>query len=103
FECLCLGFAQESKIETEGAIRAFSARNRLKDEIERRSVSHSLHLRSDVGEDAGLCGNVESYSYAVEHACQGHDLGYVIRNRVHADDGVTAAIRQVVPDACRNA
>ena len=59
-------------------------------------------MRGDVGEDAGLGGEIKGLADMVEHAKEGFNGGNVVGGGIDADDGVTVGIDQTVDNGSRD-
>jgi len=100
-----MGFLDESEVDAEAGVGGFGAADGLEEEIEWRAVLHGLHLRGEVGEDAGLGGDLVAAADVVDEMEERGEGGNVVGDGIDADDGVAGAKEEAVEngggDACR--
>ncbi|MNT08885.1 hypothetical protein D3C72_1436430 [compost metagenome] len=94
---------QQRQADAEGRIGALAAGHRLEHQIHRRALPDRAQGIGDVGQHAGLRGDVEAAAQLVDHAQQRDNGAQVVRSRVDADGGIAAAIEQPVDDRRGNA
>ena len=93
-----MSFIDECEVDAEAGVGGFSAADGLEEEVEWRAMLHGLHLRGEVGEDAGLSGDLVAAAYVVDEMEEGGESGDVVGDGVDADDGVAGAEEKTVED-----
>jgi hypothetical protein len=79
---------QHVQLHPERGVAALGAGDRLEHQVDRRALPDQVQRRRDVGEHAGLGGNVEAGTDVVQQPQQFGDGGRRVRRRVDADDRV---------------
>ncbi|KAI3488917.1 hypothetical protein L1887_46947 [Cichorium endivia] len=92
-------FLQHIQIDPETGVGRLGAGDGLEHQVQRHATVDGLDRGGDVGQHAGLGGNVIALDDGVEHLQQGADRGDAVGGRVDADHGVTVAVEQAVEDA----
>ncbi len=100
---MLVSFFEESEVDAEACVGGFGASDGLEEEVERCSLLHGLHLRGEMGEDAGLDGDLVAAADVIDEMEERGESGYVIGDGVDADDGVAGAEEEAVEDGCCDA
>src|SRR5271163_3768819 len=93
-----MGLFDEGEVDPEAGVGSFGASDGLKEEVEWRALLHGLHLRREVGENAGLGGDLVSAADVVDELEERGDGGDIVGDGVDADDGVAGAEEEAVED-----
>ena len=88
--------AEERQVDPEGRVGRLGTGDRLEQQVDRRAAVEAAELGRDVGQAAGLRGDLQRIDEAVERAEDG--LGDVDRlgGRIDADHRIAAAVEQAV-------
>lgn len=85
---MLVGFFEEGEVDAEALVSGFGPSDGLEEEVERSALLHGLHLGGEVGEDAGLGGDVVAAADVIDEVEQVGEGGNVVGDGVDADDGV---------------
>src|SRR5262245_22659612 len=89
-------FPQHCKRNAETAIRRFSSRDRLEEQVHRGALVERAQLSGNVGQATGLSRNGETRDKAIERAQNHANLRYRVCGWIHADHSISAAVQQAV-------
>ena len=94
-----VGFAQDAEVDAETGVGGFRAGDGLEHQVDRGAAADDLQRVGDMGQDAGLGGNIVPQTQRFQCIQQGDGIGDAVGGGVHADDRIAAAQQQPV-DRC---
>ena len=98
-----MGLLQEGQIDAEAPVGRFGAGDGLEHQIHGHIALDELQGVGDMGQDAGLGGNVETLDHLVEHLVQAGEDRQVVAGRVDADHRIPGAIQEAIEHGGGNA
>ncbi len=98
-----VGLVEHGDAHAEAAVGLLGAADGLEHQVHRHARVHELQRVGDVGQHAGLGGNLQALDQRVEHAAQALQRGHAVGHRVDADHGVARAQHQPVQHRGRHA
>jgi hypothetical protein len=94
-----VAFLQHVQVDAEAGVGRLGAGDGLEHQVQRHAAVDRFDGGGDVGQHAGLGGDVVALDDGVEHLQQGADRGDAVGGRVDADHGVAVAVQQAVENA----
>ena len=94
---------QQFESDAEAGIGLFGTGNGLKTQVHGSPLLDGFHGCGDMRQNAGLRGDGVTFDQFSQHIQQAADVFQVVRGRIHADDGVAAAVTQPVQGGGGNA
>jgi hypothetical protein len=94
--------SQQGQVQAEAAVGGFGAADGLEHQIHRRALLDGLQGVGDMGQHAGLRGDVVAADHRVQHGHDLHHLRHVVTGRIDANHRVAAAIQEAVEHAGGN-
>ena len=103
FERVFAAFGKHGQRDAEAAIGRLGSCHRLKQQIHRRAAIHGCKLRRDMGQAAGLRGNLIGIHEALKGIQNRGNAVYRIGCRIDSDDRISAAVEQAFEGGQQNA
>ena len=98
-QCRAARLGQQSQVDAKAAVGGLGTANGLEHQIHRGAQLHRTQGVGDMGQHAGLRGDVVAADHCVQHGHDLHHLRHVVGCRVDADHRVPTAIQEAVEHA----